>query len=258
MATWDPDIYARYKGYRDRPALDLLLQIPGDLQPAVIWDLGCGPGEQAALLARRHPGAKVTGLDSSREMLARARARPETVTWIEGDIAAFDPPEPVDLIFTNAALQWLPDHQALFPRLAGALAPGGVFACQMPTAFETLHHQVLRQVASLGPWSDLTSAARMILPTPSLADYYGWLSESCAEVDIWTTTYLHVLEGEEPVVDWMMGTALRPYLDVLTDPDLRRQFLDACTAEIARAYPVREDGVTLFPFPRLFVVARRR
>ena len=257
MPSWDVSVYERYKAYRDRPALDLLLQIPADLEPRVIWDLGCGPGEQAALLARRHPGAKVFGLDSSPDMLAKARARPEAVTWVEGDIAAFDPPQPPDLIFTNAALQWLPDHGDLFPRLAAALAPGGVFACQMPTAFETRHHQILRRTADEGPWAARTAPARLIAPTPSFDDYYGWLAASCGMVDIWSTTYLHVLEGEDPVVDWMMGTALRPYLDALTDEAERAAFLAEFTARIARAFPPREDGVTLFPFPRLFMVARR-
>ena len=129
MPSWDPDVYERYKGYRDRPALDLLLRIPADLDPKVIWDLGCGTGEQAALLARRHPAAQVYGLDSSPEMLAKAGRRPEPVTWVEADIAGFDPPEPPDLIFTNAALQWLPDHAALFPRLAASPTRRGTTRC---------------------------------------------------------------------------------------------------------------------------------
>ncbi|MBX3479238.1 MAG: methyltransferase domain-containing protein [Caulobacter sp.] len=258
MPSWDPDIYARYKGYRDRPALDLLLQIPADLDPKVIWDLGCGAGEQAALLARRHPQAEVFGLDSSPGMLASAAKRPEKVTWLRGDIAGFDPPRAPDLIFTNAALQWVPDHAALFPRLAACLAPGGVFACQMPTAFETRHHQILRQVAEEGPWAAATADARLIQPTPSLSDYYGWLATGCALVDIWTTTYLHVLEGKDPVVDWMMGTALRPYLDRLPEGALRDDFLAEFTRRIAEAFPPGADGATLFPFPRLFMVARRR
>jgi trans-aconitate 2-methyltransferase len=261
MPSWDPDVYERYKSYRDRPALDLLLQIPGDLDPKVIWDLGCGTGERAALLARRHPGASVFGLDSSPDMLRQARARPEAVSWLQGDIAAFAPQSThktaPDLIFTNAALQWLPDHAGLIPRLAATLAPGGVFACQMPAAFETRHHQILRETAQTGPWAPLTATARLINPTPSLDDYYGWLAQSCGLIDLWTTTYLHALEGEDPVVDWMMGTALRPYLDALTEPAMRADFLADFTARIAAAFPPREDGVTLFPFPRLFFVARR-
>lgn len=257
MPSWDPAIYERYKVYRDRPALDLLVQIPGDLQVDEAWDLGCGTGEHAALLTIRHPGARVHGLDSSPEMLAKARARKEPVDWVLAGIEDFAPPVAPDLIFTNAALQWLPDHARLYPRLAGMLADGGVFASQTPMAFETGHHRLLRETAADGPWAKVLEDARQIEPTPSMADYYGWLAPVCREIDIWTTTYLHALEGDDPVVEWMRGTALRPYLDRLTDEALREAFLDAFRERIAQAFPPREDGVTLFPFPRLFIVARR-
>lgn len=256
MPSWDPAVYERYKAYRDRPALDLLLRLPGDLEPGEVWDLGCGTGEHAALLARRHPGARVHGLDSSPAMLDEARARDDAVDWRLGDIAAFAPDRPVDLIFTNAALQWLPGHAALIPRLVGLLAPEGVFACQIPIAYESRHHQVLREVAEEAPWAALTRAARVIQPTPSMADYHRRLAGACGEIDIWSTTYLHALEGPDPVIDWMGGTALRPYLDVLTDKGLRQAFLDALKARMAAVFPPEPDGTTLFPFARLFMVAR--
>jgi trans-aconitate 2-methyltransferase len=257
MPSWDPDVYERYKTYRDRPALDLMVQLPaGDYSE--IWDLGCGAGEHAALLAARHPGATVHGLDSSAGMLAVARRRDAQVDWVLASITDWAPAVAPDLIFTNAALQWLPDHEALFPRLAATLAPGGVFACQMPMAYETRHHHVLRETAEQGPWAHLTATARLINPTPPMDSYYGWLAEICGDIDLWTTTYLHVLEGDDPVVDWMRGTALRPYLDVLTDEALREAFLTEFRARIAEAFPPREDGVTLFPFPRMFMVAVRR
>lgn len=257
MPSWDPGVYERYKTYRDRPALDLLVQLPqGDFRE--IWDLGCGTGEHAALLARRFPEATVHGLDSSPEMLAKARERAERVDWVLAGVEDFAPDAAPDLIFTNAALQWLPDHAALFPRLVGLLKPGGVFACQMPSAYETRHHAILRDVAESGPWASVTAGARLIRPTPPLDDYYGWLATACGDVDIWNTTYLHVLEGDDPVVEWMMGTALRPYLDVLPDTALREAFLTEFRARIAAAFPPRADGVTLFPFTRLFMVGRRR
>ncbi|MES2032593.1 MAG: methyltransferase domain-containing protein [Pseudomonadota bacterium] len=257
MPSWDPAVYERYKTYRDRPALDLMVQLPTrDFRE--IWDLGCGTGEHAALLAARHPGARVHGLDSSPQMLEQARKREAQVDWVLAGVADFAPTEAPDLVFTNAALQWLPDHANLFPRLARTLAPGGVFACQMPMAFETEHHRILRETAEEGPWVSLTATARLINPTPPTGDYYGWLADAgCGEIDIWSATYLHALEGEDPVVEWMRGTALRPYLDVLTDPALREAFLTAFRARIAEAFPPRADGVTLFPFPRLFMVAVR-
>jgi trans-aconitate 2-methyltransferase len=257
MPSWDPDIYERYKVYRDRPALDLMLQIPSDLDPKTVWDLGCGTGEHAALLARRHPRAVVHGLDSSPDMLAAARKREEKVDWVEASIADWKPATPPDLIFTNAALQWLPDHASLYPRLMAALAPGGVFACQTPTPYETRHHAILRQTAEEGPWAERLKGARLISPTPAMDDYYRWLAPFSAWVDIWTTTYLHILEGDDPVVEWMRGTALRPYLDALPDPVEREAFLDAFRARIAAAFPPQTGGETLFPFQRMFIVAER-
>jgi trans-aconitate 2-methyltransferase len=257
MTTWDPNQYKRFKIYRDRPALDLMVQIPEDLQPREIWDLGCGPGEQAALLAKRHPGAKVHGLDASAEMLAVARARPGTVDWVQGDISSFAPKDPPNLIFTNAALQWLPDHASLFPRLAGTLAPGGVFACQAPITFRQPWHIQLRLSAAQGPWASKMRGVRDVQPVAAAADYYRWLSPTC-EVDIWSTTYLHVLEGEQPIIEWMKGTGLRPYLQRLEGEDEERAFLDAYRARVDADFPKQADGTTLFPFPRLFIIARRR
>jgi trans-aconitate 2-methyltransferase len=257
MTRWDPDQYERHKRNRDRPALDLMVQIPADLTPRAIWDLGCGTGEHAAVLAARHPGARVWGLDTSAEMLAKARARDAPVAWVQGDIAAFDPPEPPDLIFTNAALQWVGDHEALFPRLVATLAPGGVFACQVPMSFNAPMHTAIRETAADGPWAAALAGVRGVRQVADPAAYYGWLAP-LAEVDIWSTTYLHVLTGEDPVVDWMLGTGLRPMIQALDDPAQKEAFLAAYRARVQVLFPRREDGTTLFPFPRLFMLARRR
>lgn len=255
MASWDPDTYALYRRYRERPAIDLLTAIPGDLRPGEIWDLGCGLGEQAALLAARHPDARVRGLDSSPDMLARARTLPTRVEWILGDIEGFSPDPPADLIFSNAALQWVGAHDRLIPRLAQGLAPGGVLAVQMPVADGLGWRGSLTEIASGGPWAARFTGVEGVRAANDPEDYYGWLSPVCPEVDIWTTTYLHALRGKDPIVDWTMGTTLRPYLDALAD-DEKTAFLDAWRARLARDYPRREDGVTLFPFKRLFIVAR--
>ncbi len=257
MPSWDPDIYERFKAYRDRPALDLLLQLPSDLDPLEIWDLGCGTGEHAAVLARRHPRARVHGLDSSPDMLDRARGREADVEWVQADLSQFAPKIAPDLIFTNAAVQWAPDHASLIPRLAGTLSPGGVFACQMPAAYHTAWHLALRDVAGEPPWAARLGSVDAARPIAEPEQYYEWLGPVCREIDIWTISYLHVLEGDDPVVDWMRGTALRPYLDALTSEDDREAFLAAYRARIRKVLPPRGDGTTLFPFPRLFIVARR-
>ena len=256
--SWDPAQYERYKAYRDRPALDLMVQIHADLAPREIWDLGCGTGEHAALLKRRHPTAVVHGLDSSPDMLARARERAEDIDWVEQGVQDWSPATPPDLIFTNAALQWAPDHQTLMPRLVGTLAPGGVFACQMPISFVAPQHTILREVASEPRWADRLAEVRGVRPVAEPQDYYGWLAPLSASVDIWSTTYLHALTGEDPVVDWMLGSGLRPYVEALSSDADRSLFLDAYRRRLKPAFPRRSDGTTLLPFPRLFLVARRR
>jgi trans-aconitate 2-methyltransferase len=257
MPSWDPDLYDRFKAYRDRPALDLLLQVPADLDPHEIWDLGCGTGEHAAVLAARHPTACVYGLDSSPEMLKRARARKSPVDWVQADIAGFAPPSPPDLIFTNAALQWVPDHRQLFPRLVSQLADGGVFACQMPATDSGAWRGLLREVAADGPWARRLRDVDQVGLVAAPERYYDWLAPLCAEVDIWSTVYLHVLEGDDPIVAWTRGSSLRPYLDALTYEAEQAAFLAVCRHRLAELFPRRKDGTTLFPFPRLFMVARR-
>lgn len=256
MSDWNPEVYARYKSQRDRPALDLLLQIPMDLDPGEIWDLGCGTGEYAALLAARHPSACVRALDSSPAMLEVARRRPAPVDWRQGDIAAFAPDVAPDLIFTNAALQWVPDHRRLLPALVQSLAPGGVLACQVPVNSGGAWRALLEQTAAEPRWAAaLTGVQRPAIADPS--DYYDWLSPLCAGgLDIWTTEYLHELEGEDPVLEWTRGSSLRPYLDGLAADDAQA-FEARFAARLREAYPARADGITLLPFARLFIVARR-
>ncbi len=257
--AWDPRQYRRFEAERDRAALDLLLRLPEDLEPRRIWDLGCGAGQHAALLKRRHPRAEVHGLDSSAAMLEQARALSAEVDWREGDIASWRPDRPADLILANASLQWLPDHAALLPRLAEALAPGGVLAVQMPLAHESRHHGIMRATAAAGPWAAPLRGVDVIAPLLAPEAYYDCLAGLCDDIDIWSTTYLHVLEGEDAVLEWMKGTALRPHLTALADdPVMRTGYLSALADALSAAFPRRPDGRTLLPFPRLFLVARRR
>ena len=257
--AWDPQQYRRFEAERDRAALDLLLRLPGDLEPRVIVDLGCGAGQHAALLKRRHPAARVIGLDSSAPMLEQARALGADVEWVEADLATWAPDAPVDLIFANASLQWLPDHEGLLRRLTGLLAPGGVIAAQMPLAWDTLHHRTMRAVMANGPWAERLSDRETIQALLSPQAYYEVLAEDCEAVDIWSTTYLHALTGPDAVLEWMKGTALRPHLTVLaSDLPMRDAYLSALSDALCAVFPPRPDGVTLLPFPRLFLTARRR
>lgn len=256
--AWDPLQYSRFERERDRAAHDLLARLPDDLAPGEIWDLGCGAGQHAAWLKRRWPAARVHGLDSSPAMLARARAREEDIDWRPGDIAAWVPDRSADLIFANASLHWLPDHEPLLRRLTGALAPGGVIAVQMPMAYETRHHTLMREVAAEGPWAGALAQVGTVAPLLEAERYYAVLAEGCGEVDIWSTTFLQALTGPDAVLEWMKGTALRPFLAALPEAIMQAAFLDALGGRLSCAFPQRPDGVTLMPFPRLFLVARKR
>ncbi|NJC41766.1 trans-aconitate 2-methyltransferase [Brevundimonas alba] len=256
--AWDPLQYSRFERERDRAAHDLLARLPEQLEAAEIWDLGCGAGQHAVALRRRWPEAKVHGLDSSEEMLTAARQSEADVEWRLGDIADWRPERPVDLIFANASLHWLSDHEALFRRLTATLAPGGVIAVQMPMAWETRHHALMREIAEQGSWAGALAGVETVAPLLEPEQYYAVLAEACEAVDVWSTSYLQALTGPDAVLEWMKGTALRPYLAVLTDPVMQAAFLDALGGRLSAAFPQRDDGVTLLPFPRLFLVARKR
>jgi trans-aconitate 2-methyltransferase len=257
--VWDPQQYKRFEAERDRPAQDLLNRLPGGLAPREVWDLGCGAGQHAAKLKRRYPQAVVHGLDSSAAMIEQAKAQAEDVDWRLDDLTSWTAGAPADLILANASLQWLPDHRNLLARLTQALSPGGVIAIQMPLAWETLHHRTMRAVAADGPWAGRLKDRETIAALLTPEDYYDVLAEHCVDIDIWSTTYLHVLCGVDPVLEWMKGTALRPHLTALgDDPSMRAAYLSALGARLSQAFPKRPDGVTLLPFPRLFLVATRR
>jgi trans-aconitate 2-methyltransferase len=259
MPTWDPNQYLKFTDHRLRPALDLMARIALD-HPRSLYDLGCGPGNITRLLAERWPDARVTGVDSSADMLAKARKEAPGVTFEQADIARWSPPAPADLLFTNATLHWLDDHATLLPRLAAQLAPGGVFAIQMPDNRASPSHLLMDEAAATGPWHEALAGVRQAYDSMQSADaYYRILAPVVRQLDIWETTYLHVLPesdgGDNPVVEWTKGTALRPYLDALAEPE-RTDFLAAYAFRIAAAYPPQPDGRTLLPFRRIFIVAR--
>lgn len=256
MPRWDPTQYLKFSDHRLRPALDLLARIPHEA-PRRIHDLGCGPGTITRLLAERWPGAVVTGVDSSPEMLAKARREVPGLAFDLADIAGWSPPQPADLLFSNATLHWLDDHASLLPRLFSLLAAGGVLAIQMPSNRESPSHLLIDEAARAGPWRDKLAGLRPTyrsVETPE--SYYRILAPLAAALDIWETSYLHALEGDNPVVEWTKGTALRPYLEALAEPE-RGAFLAAYAARVAAAYPKQPDGRTLLPFRRLFIVAAR-
>lgn len=253
MPSWDDAQYLKFADERTRPARELLGRVPG-VDARRVLDLGCGPGNSTAALLARWPSARVTGVDSSREMLERAQRDLPGVEWIEADACRFVASEPVDVLFSNALLQWLPEHEALVPALFEQVRPGGALAFQVPHNFSEPSHRLMRDTP--GPWATRTASVRARDPVASPATYYDLLAPTARSVDIWHTTYEHVMADAAAIVDWVKGTGLRPFLEGLTD-DERPVFLDAYTRAIDAAYPPRRDGKRLFSFPRLFVVAVR-
>lgn len=253
--SWDPGLYLKFGGERTRPAADLLARVPLT-EPHTLYDLGCGPGNSTALLAARWPSAHITGVDSDPAMLDRARHTGPAVRWQHADIATWTPDTPADLIFSNAALHWLDDHSALFPRLMTGLRPGGILAVQMPDNFSAPSHALMRAAARSGPWAAALTPLLRTAPVARPEDYHRWLAPLSATIEIWETTYLLRLSGADPVLSWVRGSALRPLLDALEDRQAAT--FEALYAEYLRAaYPHEADGITLFPFRRLFIVAER-
>jgi trans-aconitate 2-methyltransferase len=254
-SDWNPELYVKFERERTLAARDLLSRTP--IQMArTIYDLGCGPGNTVELLLQRFPESSIVGLDTSEAMLVHGRRRAPTAAFLKQDISDWIPPTPVDLIFANAVLHFLPNHHELIPRLASFLTPGGYLAIQMPNNTREASHAAMRLVASEGPWADRLVPVAKTRPVIAEFDiYYDGLSPLCVDIEIWITTYIHVLNGSGEIVDWFAGSALQPFLSPLTDGE-RVQFLQRYRSELALAYPTREDGKTFLAYPRLFIVAR--
>lgn len=255
-ADWSAAKYLKFGDERTRPARDLLAALSLDAPRRVI-DLGCGPGNSTELLSTRFADATVEGLDSSPEMLAQASARLPDIAFVHQPIEHWRPEHAYDLVFSNAALQWLPDHASLFPKLLEKLAPGGSLAIQMPDNMAEPSHTTVDEIAAASEWAGRLRAGhaeRRHVLTP--AQYYSLLAPLSARLDIWRTTYFHALAGPDDIVAWFKGSRLRPYLNLLHERE-RVVFLDRYRALIAERYPRQSDGRVLLAMPRLFIVATR-
>ena len=255
---WDPEQYLQFAAERGRPFHDLLARVRAD-RPASVVDLGCGPGNLTATLAGRWPDAAVSGVDSSPEMIEQAQREHAAarLSFAVADLRAWNAPEPLDVVISNATLQWVPGHLDLLPGLVELVRPGGWLAFQVPGNFGERTHTAMAEVATSQRWAEAFGGrdrARPAVEAPKT--YLETLAGLGCSVDVWETTYLHVLRGADAVVRWVMGTGLRPYLQVLDDEADREAFLADYRALVAPSYPEHPWG-TVLPFRRIFVVAQR-
>jgi trans-aconitate 2-methyltransferase len=256
MSAWNPRQYLRFADERGRPCRDLAghLDLPHARR---IVDLGCGPGNSTAVLAARWPEAEIIGLDSSPEMLATAHQAVPAIRWIAADITrwAAEGPARFDIVFSNAALQWVPDHGALFPALLARVAPGGALAVQVPVRSDAPSQRLIRELAASAAWCGRFTAKPADWYSHPPGFYYDALVPRAARVEMWETDYLHVLDGPEEILEWHRGSGLRPFLRVLPSEKDRERFIADYLAALKPAYPRQVDGRVLFPFRRLFLIA---
>lgn len=256
MTYWNPDAYMKFGNERTRPSIDLVGRI--DLaDPASVVDIGCGPGNSTQVLRERWPKASVIGLDSSPRMIEKARAAFPAGEWVLADAASWAPDGRYDLIFSNATLQWIPDHDALIGRLFERVARGGALAVQVPANSGSPLHQALLRTARSPEWRTATAGCENLITYQDAAFYYDRLRGRTGRLDIWETTYFHVMESRRDLVEWYASTGLRPYLERLAGDHEREAFRNRVLSECESGYPLRADGRVLFPFKRLFFVAYR-
>jgi trans-aconitate 2-methyltransferase len=254
MSDWNPAQYLAFADERARPALDLIARLP-NRAPRLIHDVGCGPGNSTRLLADAFPGATLTGIDSSHAMIARAKAAVPKARFIVGDASVWAPNPEADLVFSNALFQWVPDHARHLARILEALKPGAVLAVQMPdTLTEPSHVHMAKTALNPAFKSKLAKAVHARSPLLSAQGYHHILKPLCSRLDIWRTSYHHLLSGLDGIIAMLSSTGLRPFLDPLTAQE-REAYLAAYRKAIAPHYPVMDDGLLLFPFPRLFLLA---
>jgi trans-aconitate 2-methyltransferase len=255
--SWSAKQYVAFEDERTRPVRDLLGALP-PIDARTVIDVGCGPGNSTEVLAARYPQARISGTDSSADMIAAARQRLPKIRFEVQDLRDWQDAGPFDVILANAVLQWVPHHETLLPALIEKLAPGGALAVQMPDNLDEPAHRLMRATAVAGPWAaKLKKSAEARAPLASAAWYYELLRPLCGKVDLWRTTYHHSLPGgAAAVVEWFKGSGLRPFLEPL-GPEERGAYLERYTAAIALAYPPVADGSVLLPFPRVFLAAIR-
>jgi trans-aconitate 2-methyltransferase len=253
---WDSGLYLQFADERTQPAIDLVARVPL-AEPRRIVDLGCGPGNSTEVLRRRWPTAQILGLDNSLEMITRASRDYPEGHWELGDIAGWMPDFPYELIFSNAALHWVPNHAIVLPHLMRQVIPGGILAMQIPIHTHSPVHKLMREIADHPRWARQMLRAKFAITGESPGFYYDVLQPLTIKLELWETEYNHIMESSEAIIQWISATGLRPYLDVLDNTSEREHFKAMLLEGVKKAYPRQRDGKILFPFRRLFLIAHR-
>ena len=256
MVTWNPDLYLKYQDERTQPSYDLVARI-NLAYPTLIIDIGCGPGNSTRVLRERWPQARITGLDSSPEMIAKAKTAFPQGDWALADAAAWETDQRYDLVFSNATLQWIPNHEALVGKLFSLVRGGGALAVQVPANNNSPLYHAVHEVAARAAWRQATAGCAELMTYHDAGYYYDLLSARAGRIDLWQTTYYHVMADHQGLIDWYAGTGLRPYLERLASEADRQAFQQQVLAACREQYPLQRDGRILFPFRRLFFVAYR-
>ncbi|MCW1966905.1 MAG: methyltransferase domain-containing protein [Anaerolineae bacterium] len=258
MSDWNPNLYLKFANERTQPSIDLISRI-ALAQPAQIVDLGCGPGNSTKALRQRWPTAHIVGVDNSPEMIAAATKADPAGKWVLADLSTWQPDAPLDLVFSNATLQWVKHHDTLLPRLLGTVAQGGALAMQMPdtSGLGMPVRHILAQVADLPQWRARVAIAKGSTHTERPSFYYDVLRPHCRYLELWETEYNHVLDSAAAIVEWISATSLRPYLDALDTDAHRQAFIAEMVQRVGEVYGTQYDGKVLFPFRRVFFIAYR-
>ena len=256
MSDWDPELYLQFEKERTQPAKDLLARLEKEC-PARVIDIGCGPGNSTLELQKRFPRAEITGLDSSPAMIEKAKGVSSAIHWVLGDASGdLSQLGRFDVVFSNAALQWMPDHGRLLPRLFSLLEDGGVLAVQVPLFDEMPASGVIKEVSSAEKWENYFSRFQSGMHRFSRSFYYDTLSGLSQVIRMWVTEYCHIMQGHAAIVSWLSSTVLRPCLDRLPE-SAHEMFLRDISGGLAQAYPAQADGRVIFPFRRLFFTAEK-
>ncbi len=254
QSDWNPDQYLQFRNERTQPSIDLVRRINFPGSPEKIIDIGCGPGNSTQVLLQRWPDAICTGIDNSPAMIEKAKKDFPGQEWILSDALHFESDHPFDILFSNAAIQWIPNHKKLFDKLTDMLSKNGVIAIQIPKFQDMVLGQILQSVSGKKRWKKKTEGCSELFTYHDFTYYYDLLADQTKQIDMWETDYMHVMPSHAAIIEWSRSTGLKPYLDRMADEKEKKDFEEDLLTEIKKQYPKQKNSHVLFPFKRLFFI----